>query len=198
MRGRGTRKPCPGCGQVKSYRPAAEVCGECRQDLELARAVHGRRLREASGENGKRAFRIAEPGWAHFYPYVYCGQGGGDAGGRFRDAFDALVTALAEPITWDDLPERIDEDGTEHLDKGIERLVGGDRDYEQHEPALLPQAAGLALRELYAAVQAVSAEALENGRGEGRQLLVGLATGRLSVGEFNKKTTDADEGGSQW
>ena len=197
MSGQRTRKPCPGCGQVKRYRPAAEVCAECKEDLGLARTVHDRRLREASGESGKRAFRVAEPGWAHSYPYVYCGQGGSDAGERFRRAFDVLVTALAEPTVLGDVPELIDEEGVTHLDRGVERLVEGDRSYDQGELVLLPEAVGPALRELYAAVQGVAAEALENGCEEGRQLLVGLATGRLSVGDFNEETQQADKGGGK-
>ncbi len=50
-----TRKPCPGCGEVVPSRKAAEVCWQCKRDLELAAKT--KQLKPAGKE------RVLLPTW---------------------------------------------------------------------------------------------------------------------------------------
>lgn len=167
-----TRKPCIGCGEVHPYRPADKLCHDCARDLQL-----GQRLRKKikAGKADVKIYKVAEYGWSHWYPYIHVGHSG-EAGDEFRRAFDLVVTQSSDPA----------EIGS--IDTEILVPANNFTTSDQQYPVSMKPELAEGLRRLYLAVQSIADEAYKNGKADGCDLLNGLASGEMSVKEFNERS----------
>ena len=212
-----TKKPCDGCGQAPAWRrETGKVCSDCQHLLELGRKAQEELKAQANGKTGtSRAYIVPEPGRSHDWPWFDAGRATGDWNKEprrlFQDAFSDLVYALGTEISNAETPaDTRDYDYRTGRYKGKEnprlatRLVEKIKGYDDRGSGsyhsnhiLLEEKHAAALRQLYLAVAQIADDCKEDGKDQGHSLLVGLATGRLSVHEFNERTNAGDTKGEK-
>lgn len=176
-----TSKPCPGCGQVDPYRPAASVCRACRDALDRDKAL----LAARKAQEGKVLTRM--PHAPHALPYI---QYAFEFKSAFQESFSLLAAAAGEVVPAAHAYELTDTEQAgvlvpEH-NKGMN--VGG---YSLHPNFLLIDPGALeALRAVYASVVNIARVAHADGLADGRSLLTGLASGEITVKEFNERSIE--------
>ena len=166
---RGSSKPCPGCGEVKSHRPVKEVCHDCKRLLKRAEWLEN----ELAGM-AKDKITVGLGQRAYWNEYI--STTGSDMGSELRAIFHRIARAGSIPAT----------NSNSEFD-----LLG-----EPHQGAryyvAMPAPLAVAIRDLHVAVQEALKLEYEAGKSAGHSLLLGLARGELSAGEFDAIT---DKGG---
>ncbi|MBO0794338.1 MAG: hypothetical protein J2P36_25775 [Ktedonobacteraceae bacterium] len=165
-----TKKPCPGCGSTHG-RDVDKLCARCDRDLKQYR---------------EREKRLAEREHSSLYrvpkglPYYRVGKF--PQQDLISTAMTALLDALApegaEPPPWGDstlCPFLIS--------RGPD-IIGGGREVCYHLPAHIAQT----LDQLDSAIMTSLKQARIDGRQEGSSLLDRLASGEVTVGQFNDLT----------
>lgn len=204
-----TRKPCPGCGEIDRYRPATEVCESCRELMDAGREFH-ERLRAEAETGERRAYGVAPVTRDHDWPRIFAGGGfSNDPARAFARAFSRLVRLIGEEIPTKLVPQDKHDvingrwEMTHKAERAARRLVpalaqsDAGRGSLSECVLLLPEVAR-ALSDLYASANAIAVRSQRDGEERGYSILTGLATGRLSVGEFNEATHQADKHGRRW
>lgn len=164
-----TRKPCPGCHEERD-RNSDEVCEDCKKLLQEAIDARARKNRRADTEI------VGVPFAAHGFPYIH--RIGSDLNTEVRESFFALAELLGSEIT-----ERFFGAKTSMVDLSEDRFNNS-----SPHPWYLPKGLAAITTRLYAAITRGAEVAYEEGKTEGHQLIVGLATGRTSIDEFNAAT----------
>lgn len=176
-----TKKPCPGCGEVNRYRPAAEVCHTCQEHIKLGKQAIAEAKKTGPGNVWVRGY--------HGTPYVHRGSIGWRGDPDCRDIGKALgkvFKSIAVPSQGRDTA--VDED-VFTLDVKIAARMRIDQGNNWHQPDFQVPAEFLdAIRELYVDLCHVTAHAYEEGKQDGRNILDGLASGEISVRELNEET----------
>lgn len=175
-----TKKPCEGCGETEPYgRETGKLCSTCQRLLDDAR-----QSQKAAAQRARRGLEAFPRPWApHALGYIHHS---GDARGAFQDAFyELLHLLLSEPASPDSWP------GYGAVNDRIVAVGFRDRSdqgtWSTHEagcglvdPALL-EAAGA----VYKAARQVAQTAFDDGKAEGSRLLLGLASGNVSITALN-------------
>jgi len=160
-----TRKPCPGCGEVVEHRRADAVCGYCQRMIEAGKKY-------AKQQQRRFGAPYSIPFAPHGFPYVrHCGDG---SLRQFRSAFfDLCVAVSVEPAK---------------ATYSNEALVPNEGLGYSHGQVYLEPANRDALRELYAAVQAIAGESYREGKRDGEAFVQALCSGEVSLRELNDST----------
>jgi hypothetical protein len=182
---RGSREACPACHEKPDYgrRPVDGICRDCAIAIARARAAKEEQ-QERQNQGGKVA--VWFPWAAHALPHLSHDKGSTfDARDSTRDRFFALALAVSEPAGEGNTDRTLVDYKPRAFDNSPSR--GKVR-------VLAPMVAD-ALRALYQSILELSENAHAEGERRGRRLLFGLATGDVSVNDFNKATIDADLAG---
>lgn len=177
--GHGTYKPCHGCGGTR-WRYADRLCDDCAKLLSLGRAVKMDDDHKAESSDGA-LFRLV-PDWPHFYVQD-------DAIRReLVEAFQALARRVLRP-------------SKSHRDAyavGVSPLPSETRGRTYfttfYEKALVykgPAATGKAIDRLDLAVRAALRSQKESGEREGKDWIMQIASGKMSMSELNEATIEA-------
>lgn len=163
---RGSSKPCPGCGKVKSWRPAKEVCKDCKNLL--ARAEW---MEEKMSELGDDEIIVVYGKRAHWNEYIFSHSGDGR---KLMDIFQRVAMAASVPSSVMS-PEF--------------SLLGKTEGMGAVEYAKMTRLLAEAIRDLRIAIgEALKAE-YQAGKKDGHSFVKRLASGDLSINEFDKKTS---------
>lgn len=181
-----TYDPCPGCGGgPTSYmgRPKDRVCDVCREALDKWAAYKA----NASAKADERVYVTQERDYG--FPHISHEVETRDAQGHrlgygIRSPLHALhmllSSPLAEPTDWQEIKARGDEAYTYRpsRDSGY---GSGFATYRR-----FPVAVAEVLRELHAGIMDSMAHAHAQGANAGRNLLLSLASGRITNDQFNE------------
>lgn len=184
-------KPCPGCKVVHEYRTSTDVCHDCSQLL-----LDGKLLRKEREELAKKKENVLVlvPQQPHWLPHVY------DNGNVVQKAFHELGQAVGVPITEKDYENSINGFAGArgpHVTRDDAKLLVGEAAAGHYGSSddvyAFTKRAHAAIVALWQAVKEWGDSRNAQGRKEGSNLLVGLATGEYSVKDFNKHTRDAEK-----
>lgn len=185
-RARGTRKPCPGCGE-EGHRDADSVCYSCRQALERARdAKRHEDARLAAGLGNYRA-----PAWGEWRLGGGWPSGGVDphAGldGSARRCEEDAGMAIAVLVSC--FPVGNTEAPSEAL---LPTRHGWDNANLADAPVEMPRRGAIALRVLSDAIERGFLAAYREGWAAGQDLLGGLARGEVRASEIDDERKQID------
>lgn len=161
---RGSSKPCPGCGEVKSWRPAKEVCTDCKRLLK--RAVW---LEEQLSKLDDDEVIVAFAERAYWNEYIYSHSG---VGRNLMDIFHRLAKSGSRPSP---------RGNAEFNLLGKIESFGGTN-------AIMPRPLAEAIAWLRDAVADALKKEYEEGKRDGHRLMMRLANGDLSMNDFDKET----------
>ena len=181
-RKRGSSKPCPGCAQVKEWRPAAEVCGDCK--ITLARATWLEEQLALSASDVLVVYGKHSHGNQYLRSQAHMPGGRESAGRVLMEHFQKLARAASRPA-----PKTSDlQDGT-HIEILGKPNSGG---YAVSVEGVMPESLATAIRDLRQAVEEALAAEYAQGKRDGHNLLLRLAEGDISATDFNAKTQDEE------
>jgi hypothetical protein len=175
-----TREDCPGCGQNFGLRPIG-VCEKCRAILD------GFEELKARVESDPKRRVMLMPASNHWYDVFYEAitrlnqSSKSTAAENLRLAFMDVLKAVSTPLGEADRYNKVtlfsptDEKLTPKCKEGLEKV-------------LVPVQAVEPLRRLDLAIREALKEGWDNGYESGQSLLTGLATGSMSVQDFNEAT----------
>lgn len=167
-----TRKPCPGCGEVVARRGAQEVCWRCRELLAEAMAN-----RELLSKRVDLAVATICPARGIRLPF-------GQIPERECAVLEAAMEALERAAVEGPEVRGVDESGVcESMFRSVEGLGRG---YAE-ERFLVDRSLLEAFRALQTAFWDAVRAAYRKGRRSGANLLKGLASGEMTVSEFNEQ-----------
>lgn len=169
----GSSKPCPGCGEVAAYRPAKEVCGECKRLLKLAIETEKRLEFQDSDTEC-----VSIPEMPHWLPYISHGYVPGEAehSKMFQSSILSLVRSVGAFTTKSEYG---------HISQVEDLISGSDSSREVYQ---LSQNAIWAIRVIYESATGMAQAGYDNGYERGHNLLMELAEGTTSISEFNDRT----------
>ncbi len=185
-----TTKPCPGCGEVHPYRPAAEVCGDCEAKFEELRVLK-QSIRQAI-ENGHLVVANLHGAW-HWQPYIT---------GPNRDDVQKLFLELCEAVsqrTWRETSEGhfhygiLDTEGDKRDNTLIVPKARNDRKESGDNQCMLPSHAANILPKLYQAISDLADSCYLEGHQKGRDLLMSLHSGELTMADFEDRAFSTDK-----
>lgn len=160
---------------MRRYRKAGEVCGDC-----IALMKDGQAFRDFAAKPKDREL-VLITSLPYHYPYIAKGNhNGSDANRKFSDAFTAVVKAVAED------PPKIGYEAREKSKPLVSATGTGDEPWRQDELAMLPKGLPPLLCALYHAAVNLALDAYAQGHEDGEQLLTRLASGEVTVGQFNE------------
>lgn len=182
-----TFEPCHGCGKAPNEytgRPKDGVCAECRTALDKWAQLQ----KEQAAKSDERVYFTKERAYALPYlPEEVERKGRREA---IREPLLRLHMLVSRPAPegehWKDLRER-EESGDAFTYAAV-----GWRDNDFRIIRLFPVAVADALRELYAGIHDSLKAAHAKGHAEGRSLLLGLASGRITNDQFNEAAARLD------
>lgn len=176
-----TWKKCHGCGREVNHAIDA-VCNDCRRKLDTANAIIAREQRRDDVQE------VPIPRSESSMPFYY-GKGTNNLAPHTKQGYTVgaalyrIVQLLSQPAdsAWNIAHPR-NWDGTAYQRMLFPHPRGR---LEHTDVALMTPAAFAALRELDAAILALTQQAYLDGIDEGASLLVRLAAGEITVGQFN-------------
>lgn len=172
-----TTKPCPACKEVVSYRKADDVCLECQKLISEAREQRERLNAKGAGKMDA----VAIPKAAHWLQTIYYANRGEY---KLQRAFLALAVAIGEKNSakqdWNEIQPLIEKQDSVN--------VGSGADLFRFKPGVLK-----AFRAVYAQVIEDTYFAYRDGKEAGQNLLRGLASGDMTVKEFNRRAGHKDD-----
>jgi len=185
---RGTRKPCHGCGGTE-WRRVDEICSSCKsllRDGELYREL------EKKHAESHEYLRVEIPdNWCK--PVYYSirhwnGLGENEVGSLLKELAALLVECPVKMHRW------WNDNGTEYesLDCSVKKLVMFKRKqrferWEHSRTVYMRRDMAIILHKLHLAIEKTMAEMCRRGEAYGKNMLVQLAKGELSVKEYNEK-----------
>lgn len=161
-RKRGTKKPCPGCGE-EVWRNVGDVCRGCRDALNRVEAIDAQ-LAELSDDEIIVYFG-RNPHWNE---YISAKAG---TSRNLMDIFHRVAIAGSSPslATYSEFA-----------------LLGKTDGISANVYAKMNRSLAEAIRELRVAVQDALKKEYETGKRDGHNLLIRLASGDLAMNEFDK------------
>ena len=160
---RGSKKPCPGCGKIRPDRPAKEVCAHCKRLIERATWLETELSKVGNDEIIVRyGIRYYQNEYIHTHS---------DSGRTLMRLFQSIAVSGSRISTSTDaefeLLGKIDNYG-----------FGGSY-------AVMSRSLAEAIRDLRIAVVSALKSEYEEGKKDGHNLLVRLASGELSMSDFD-------------
>jgi hypothetical protein len=184
--------PCHGCGQGENHEKD-QVCHRCKRLLAIARESLEQAAR-AEAEGTLKPFTWVGVAWA--MPGYY---GMGVDGRQVQQAMFGIVAALSRLM-----PEGTSQgeypggDSSQPFDYWPAVIQGGRDDYRDWRRVVQMRPVDqAAVQALDTAMREAIGAAYDAGKKAGRNLLMGLASGEVSVGKFNAATVAADTKGNQ-
>lgn len=159
------RTPCPACGQ-NNIRETGKICWKCERLME-----DGRKYRELQERNTDYLL--------YYYDIAGC------PGAYGTESHETYIHALQDLFRFLDQPGRIDSGSLHLFSSHPLRQVSS---CYRHAVRLQPQLRDI-IDALDGAVREMVALAYDAGVKEGSQLLVGLANGKITLAEFEEKTS---------
>lgn len=163
---RGSSKPCPGCKKVALGRAAKDVCQVCEERLEKAERME--RILSALSDD-EIVVKFAR--FAHWNEYIYTKSG---AGRNLMDMFQCVALAGSRPS----------------VEFSSEFRLLGSIDSGGTAYAVMSHGLAEAIRDLRMAVGEALKLEYEQGKADGHNLLMRLASGDLSMNDFSVKTKE--------
>jgi hypothetical protein len=169
-----TKKACPGCG-TPGLRKIDEVCAECKKKLQEADEARQRRERDTEHQ----VYQVPRRFPSYVVPAGYHTRGNVRAPEEaITRAMEALVLSIGAPVAGRYFPaERLF-----YYPKGYRVVYDYPSGFLMFRPATAQ-----AVDQLDSAIQAALEAAYQAGKGDGSHLLMQLADGDLTVGDFNKR-----------
>lgn len=176
---RAIKAPCPGCREPNKYRRSDEVCGDCK--ALLAEAEQMRKMIEKRASTNMAAVRVP---WSHCLPYIaYCDRD------TVQKPFIELALAIGDRLSvevevgdrW-----RYTTQST-CIDVEERPLLRGQSGGMSYPIYLIPRKAAEAIEQLYTAIQAATDAAYKKGHHDGRQLLMNLHSGDITLKELEER-----------
>lgn len=165
-----TKKPCPGCGKTDPYRRVNLICAECAHAIKIGNQVlDGERHRAAAGRitvHWPQAFH-----WWDGRPFL---DSESDDCQAFLQAMHQLVESVAEGV----------HNGSQMTGKDVLPAGNGYGSCARVGILTGPQLADL--RAVYDAAGKMVKSAFQRGRDRGERFLSELATGEISMAEFDE------------
>lgn len=163
MHNRQCADPCPGCGQKDQWRKKHEYCDDCQRLLKDAYEAL-----ELKG-NKKDVVTVLIPKASHWIKYIpHPGSQDDPRGAIHRLALCAGEVLPA--VNWDQKHERLDDECSSSSCLAVR----------------MPRDVYTAIKEVIATLHDSIDKAFKDGRQEGMNHLKQLATGDMTVKEFNK------------
>lgn len=159
--------PCPGCGAKGEMRKAAEVCPQCKFLITEAKA------RRAQVKRLKETEPTRLPFAPHCLPALY------RPDRESARTIQGFVFDLVHLVTFP--PET--NHNSHYIINGSSGCDSSGRTYW-----LIPVGLKKILNDLYAAIQTGSESAYQEGKENGHNLIMGLATGETTIDELNEAT----------
>lgn len=166
-----TKAPCHGCGSTFG-RPKDGLCQDCSQVLREAKAAQAARAEALSRSTG--VYRTTQRGYA--MPYVQH-----DSDSKIRNPLLEISKRLSVHVPWNSAHDP-------------QPLWLGKQRYDFEEYREFEAGTAELLRQLWAAIQAALNNAHADGAESGRNLLMGLASGKITNDEFNTTAARMDRG----
>ncbi len=160
----GSKKPCPGCGEVKKWRKATEVCSDCKDNIRDGR-IYVELVSKPDTE------RLTIPGQSYLYP---------TADREFCKAFDLLIKHIGGPIVSKNCGGK----------KPFTGSAGGGWGYSSF---VVKKGTADALRVVWDSVLAWANKNTAMGHRAGRSILGNLASGDMTMGDFNERAAREDD-----
>ena len=180
-----TRKPCPGCGKSERYlfRNKGEVCGACKNLLNEAKE-HRRQL-EKSAKIGKMSIKVGQ--FDHWNEGYYEGDLSGTRNefGKDRDLRQTLLRLMVRLIKTLSAKYYGQRYSIRHLI--ILKALHYKTRYEENEMRIIDKNLFGLLRGLDKVIRLSIKRSYENGKREGMSLVKMLATGQITIEEFQKE-----------
>jgi len=170
-----TRKPCPGCGEICQYRPAAEVCGSCKSLIKQGRKCIDEQV--AACENQRVLTKL--PHSARSLPYI---RNSTNERREFQNAFYTIVLAVSEPASNEVLRQLPEPYKTPMIVEKCDTGYHGGRECYMIEPTLLD-----AMQNLWYSSVAMVDGAYRRGVASGEQLIAQLAGGDITIAQFEER-----------
>lgn len=167
---RGTKTPCPGCGQVDSTRPASEVCSDCKTLLANA-AKWEKQLSKVPKDEVVISFGEAY----HWNQYLHT---------RDSKSSEALMRQfhkLCKAAT-------IRETPTKNVKYEFTLMGKMDQTDWTSPKYVMSRELAEAIRDMYALLQPAIDAIYQKGKDDGHNLLMRLASGDLAPNEYMDKT----------
>jgi len=163
MRGQST-KPCPGCGQIGCYRKSNEVCNDCKLKIKRSEFLE-KELTKLTDDEIIVTFGRA----SHWNKYLHTHSG---AGRNLMDIFQRIAESASR----------------ESMIKKSDYVLLGKIDSFAEQYSVMPKKLADAIKDLRIDVEKAIEEEYKCGKKDGQNLLHQLASGDLSVNDFNERT----------
>lgn len=174
-----TKKPCHGCGQA-AWRNVDEVCSDCKDILRVGRAV---KLKSGVGVEKGKMFRLTKD-----WPTIYAPTGDPDTTKNLKKAFEELARASLKPVL----------SGKKPYDKDVAELPpsGGLVTYFSTFDEAATVWTGTkrvvdAISKLDLSLRKALLVVHKDGERKGSDLLMQLASGKISISELTEATIEA-------
>lgn len=171
----GTFKPCPGCGSTR-YRLVKDVCDDCKATLRVGRTVT---QEEQTKAEAVKLYRLTKE-WPSFYA-----PNGGD---ELRHAFEALARVVMRPVRSKKDP--LDQD-VEELPPTCDLVHYFSTNPEGSSVWTSSRRVAAAITKLDLAVRKALAACKELGEQDGSNLLLQIASGKISVNDLTEASIEA-------
>ena len=177
-----TTKPCPGCGVVHSRRSSAEVCHECRAVF-VSHKILVESLEAAIDAGDLEPVRLY--GASHWQPYI----------GPESDHVNRLFMDLCHAVsvrTWRDGEWHTERD---IIDRENKAVVKSDRSANgsPSQQYLMPAGACKTFGNLHESIRTLVDHSYLRGHEKGRDLLMSLHSGDITLAEFEDRALRTDE-----
>lgn len=176
-----TKTPCPGCGEVYPNRHPNELCPHCRRQLDETIPM----LKTAIKKLSQNRDRVAFGEVYHWNRYYRCPV--------TRSKYHTLMngddnSALLRKALFD-LAEKITVVDGVHTDKPLFPLGDPKDNFHMYNAIIgtMPAGAAQAFRTLVDLLQPIINDAFEAGKEDGASLLLSLASGDISMNDFDKQ-----------
>ncbi len=180
--------PCPGCKTPDKYRFADEVCTDCKNAMAEARALRADVERRANAD----MVAVGVPESAHWLPYI--GEGDRSAHAEIQESLVKLARAVGHLITIEvergSMGYRYSSQETSAEVDRVELIKG--QHCSMPPVYLLPREAHEAIVTLYEGIKKVAHTAHQTGHQEGRDLLMSMHAGTITLDEMEARAGIAD------
>lgn len=181
------KDPCPGCAEPNKTRYRDSVCSDCKMLLAEAKT-----LRKDLEERAARDMAVVKVPWPYLLPYI---------ANCKREPIQASIIDLVEAIgsrasTTHESGNRGYTYTHETTNADIpdsEPLIEGQDGGSSFPLYLIPRKAKEALEALYSGIQAATVDAFRSGHQEGRDLLMSMHSGDITLDEMERRAGIVDE-----
>ncbi len=174
------KKPCPGCKLTMYHRPSVDdVCVQCAKRLKTA--VEIEEFKAANKGSGNVVVQTVERDYALPNLHHYCQDLRSESAAEIKHAFHELIMINVEQHLTDNYAKKPDMFVPPPIEQNA-RL-------DWAITAVMPKRQAVAINALWKAVCQVLGNVSEQAHDRGRNLLLGVATGDITVNALNEATS---------